>query len=209
MPRVLNVVNLQNEKVDEVALSEEVFGVPVKGHLLYQAVRWQRAKQRRGTASTKGRSEVSGGGRKPWRQKGTGRARAGSIRSPLWRHGGTVFGPKPRDWSFILPRGVRQEALRAALSAKAAAEEILVVEDLTLERPSTRAFQGIVKALGLRGKILVVTAQVEEVVDKSARNLPGVKVLPARGVNVYDLLNADTVLFTREALIKVEETLTV
>ena len=209
MTRVINVVNLQNEKVDEVTLSEEVFGTPVKGHLLHQAVRWQRAKQRQGTASTKGRSEVSGGGRKPWRQKGTGRARAGSIRSPLWRHGGTVFGPKPRDWSFTLPREVRQKALRAALSAKAAAEEILVLEDLTLERPSTKAFQGILKALDLKGKTLVVTAQVEEAVDKSTRNLPQVKVLPARGVNVYDLLNADMVLFTREALIKLEETLTV
>ena len=209
MTRVVNVVNLQNEKVDEVALSEEVFEAPVKGHLLHQAVRWQRARQRRGTASTKGRAEVSGGGRKPWRQKGTGRARAGSIRSPLWRHGGIVFGPKPRDWGFTLPRRIRQEALRAALSAKAAAGEILVVEDLTLERPSTRAFQGIMKALGLKGKILVVTAQVEEALDKSTRNLPQVKVLPARGVNIYDLLNADTVLFSREALIKVEETLTV
>lgn len=207
MSRVITVVNLQNEKVDEVALSEGIFGVPVKGHLLHQVVRWQRARQRQGTASTKERAEVSGGGRKPWRQKGTGRARAGSIRSPLWRHGGTVFGPKPRDWSFALPRQVRQEALRAALAAKAAAQEIRVVEDLSLERPSTKAFQGILEALGLRGKILVVTARGDEAVDKSTRNLPHVKVLPARGVNVYDLLNADTVLFTREALLKVEEAL--
>ncbi len=208
MTRVLDVVNPQNEKVDEVVLSEAVFGVPVKGHLLHEAVRWQRARQRRGTASTKGRSEVSGGGRKPWRQKGTGRARAGSNRSPLWRHGGISHGPKPRDWSFRFPKALRRDALRTALSTKIAAREVRILEDLTMDRPSTKTFQSLLKGLGITGKVLVVTSRREEAVEKSARNLPRVKVLLAQGVNVSDVLNADVILFTREALVKVEEALT-
>ncbi len=208
MSRTLDVVNAQNEKVDEVTLPPAVFEAPVKEHLLHEAVRWQRTRQRRGTASTKGRAEVSGGGRKPWRQKGTGRARAGSIRSPLWRHGGIIHGPKPKDWSFHLPRVVRREALRGALSAKVAAREVQVLEDLSMDRPSTKSFQGLLRGLGLTGKVLVVTPQREEAVEKSARNLSGVKVLPARGVNVSDVLGADTILFTREALVKVGEALT-
>ncbi|MFQ5988361.1 MAG: 50S ribosomal protein L4 [Candidatus Methylomirabilales bacterium] len=208
MDRVFDVINPQNEKVDEIVLSEAVFGTSVRGHLLHEAVRWQRAKQRRGTASTKGRAEVSGGGRKPWRQKGTGRARAGSNRSPLWRHGGIIHGPKPRDWSFRFPKALRREALRTALSSKVAAQQVQILEDLTMDRPSTKTFQGILKGLGLTGKVLVVTSQREEAVEKSARNLPGVKILPARGVNVFDVVNADTILFTREALVKVEEALT-
>lgn len=208
MTRVIDVVNPQNEKVDEVVLSEAVFGVPVKGHLLHEAVRWQRARQRRGTASTKGRSEVSGGGKKPWRQKGTGRARAGSNRSPLWRHGGISHGPKPRDWSFRFPKALRRDALRTALSTKIAAREVRILEDLTMDRPSTKTFQSLLKGLGITGKVLVVTSQREEAVEKSARNLPRVKVLLAQGVNVSDVLNADVILFTREALVKVEETLT-
>ncbi len=208
MTRVFDVVNPQNEKVDEVVLSEAVFGVPVKGHLLHEAVRWQRARQRRGTASTKGRSEVSGGGRKPWRQKGTGRARAGSNRSPLWRHGGISHGPKPRDWSFRFPKALRRDALRTALSTKIAAREVRILEDLTMDRPSTKTFQSLLKGLGITGKVLVVTSQREEAVEKSARNLPRVKVLLAQGVNVSDVLNADAILFTREALVKVEEALT-
>ena len=208
MTRVIDVVNPQNEKVDEVVLSEAVFGVPVKGHLLHEAVRWQRARQRRGTASTKGRSEVSGGGKKPWRQKGTGRARAGSNRSPLWRHGGISHGPKPRDWSFRFPKALRRDALRTALSTKIAAREVRILEDLTMDRPSTKTFQSLLKGLGITGKVLVVTSQREEAVEKSARNLPRVKVLLAQGVNVSDVLNADVILLTREALVKVEETLT-
>ncbi len=208
MTRVFDVVNPQNEKVDEVVLSEAVFGVPVKGHLLHEAVRWQRARQRQGTASTKGRSEVSGGGRKPWRQKGTGRARAGSNRSPLWRHGGISHGPKPRDWSFRFPKALRRDALRTALSTKIAAREVRILEDLTMDRPSTKTFQSLLKGLGITGKVLVVTSQREEAVEKSARNLPRVKVLLAQGVNVSDVLNADAILFTREALVKVEEALT-
>lgn len=208
MNLVFDVISPQKEKVDEIVLSEAVFGVPVKGHLLHETVRWQRARRRRGTASTKGRSEVSGGGRKPWRQKGTGRARAGSNRSPLWRHGGISHGPKPRDWSFQIPKVPRRGALRSALSAKAAAREVCIVEDLTMDRPNTKTFQGILQGLGVTGKVLVVTSQREEAVEKSARNLPRVKVLPARGINVSDVLEADAILFTREALVKVEEALT-
>ena len=207
MTRVLDVVSPQNEKVDEIVLSEAVFGTPIKRHLLHEAVRWQRARQRRGTASTKGRSEISGGGRKPWRQKGTGRARAGSNRSPLWRHGGIVHGPKPRDWNFRFPKALRREALRAALSAKVRAREVQILEDLTMDRPNTKTFLGILRGLGVTGKVLVVTSQMEEAVERSARNLPQVKILPARGVNVFDVLDADAIVFTREALVKVEEAL--
>lgn len=208
MTRVLDVVNPQNEKVDEIALSEAVFGAPAKGPLLHEAVRWQRAEKRRGTSSTKGRAEVSGGGKKPWRQKGTGRARAGSIRSPLWRHGGIVHGPKPKDWGFRFPKAMRREALRGALSAKIAAQAVHVLEDLSMDRPSTKAFQELLRGLGLTGKVLVVTPQREVAVEKSGRNLRGVKILPARGVNVYDVLDTDAILFTREALVKIEEGLT-
>ena len=208
MATVLDVVNPQNEKVDEITLSEAVFGASVRGHLLHEAVRWQRAKERRGTASTKGRAEVSGGGKKPWRQKGSGRARAGSNRSPLWRHGGITHGPKSRDWSFRFPRALRREALRGALSAKVAAREVQVLEDLSMDRPNTKTFKGLLRDLGLTGKVLVVVPQREEAVEKSARNLPGVKVLPARGVIVFDVLDAGTLLFPREALVKVEEVLT-
>jgi large subunit ribosomal protein L4 len=207
MALVLEVVNPQKEKVDTVALAGAVFGAPVKGHLLHEIVRWQRARRRQGTASTKGRAEVSGGGRKPWRQKGTGRARAGSIRSPLWRHGGIIHGPKPKDWSFRVPRALRREALRGALSAKVAAQQIQVLEDLSMDRPSTKTLQGLLRGLGLTGNVLLITPQRDEAVEKSARNLPGVQVLPVRGVNVLDVLRADVLLFTREALAKVEEAL--
>jgi large subunit ribosomal protein L4 len=207
MAPVLSVVNLQNEKVDEVALSEAVFGAPVRAHLLHEVVRWQQARRRQGTASTKGRGEVSGGGRKPWKQKGTGRARAGTIRSPLWRHGGIIHGPKPKEWGFRVPRAMRREALRGVLSAKVAARALQVVEDLTLDRPSTKAIQGLLRGLGITGSVLVVTPQREEAVEKSARNLPGVKILPVRGMNVQDVLRADAILCTREALVKLEETL--
>ncbi|MBI2080593.1 MAG: 50S ribosomal protein L4 [candidate division NC10 bacterium] len=183
----------------------ESHGAPQPVGLVHQMVRYQRNARRQGTASTRTRSEVRGGGRKPWRQKGTGRARAGTIRSPLWRHGGIVFGPKPRSYAMDLPRAVRRQAMRAALSAKAEAGAIRVLDTLSLEKPSTKTFRAFLETLGVQGRALVVLAQEDEVVMKSARNLPAVTVLPARGLNVYDVLAADTLLLTREALALIGE----
>ncbi|MFQ5839792.1 MAG: 50S ribosomal protein L4 [Candidatus Methylomirabilales bacterium] len=207
MPRVLDVLNVAKEKVDQVALPDEVFGVKVHGPILHQMVRWQRNRRRQGTASTKGRSEVRGGGKKPWRQKHTGRARVGSIRSPIWRHGGIVFGPKPRHYGFHLPHAMRRVGLRSALTAKVSRGEMLLLEDLLLDRPSTKGLQAILESLGVKGKILIVVHALDTVLVKSARNLPRVTVLPASGVNVYDLLQADAVIMTREACGRVTEAL--
>jgi large subunit ribosomal protein L4 len=205
MERVLDVLTMENVKVDRVVLPERVFGAPQPVGLVHQMVRYQRNARRQGTASTRTRSEVRGGGRKPWRQKGTGRARAGTIRSPLWRHGGIAFGPKPRSYAMGLPRAVRRQAMRAALSAKAEAGAIRVLDTLSLEKPSTKTFRAFLETLNVQGRALVVLPQEDEVVMKSARNLPAVTVLPARGLNVYDVLQADTLLLTREALALVGE----
>lgn len=205
MPPVLDIVNTQNEKVGEIHLAEALFEAPVKPHLLHEVVVMQLNNRRQGTASTKGRSEVSGGGRKPWRQKGTGRARAGTIRSPLWRHGGTVFGPKPRDYFYLVPKAVRKAAIRSALSAKLKEGNLIVLDRLELERPSTKAFKRILDALGISGKALFVLSDKDETVELSARNLPGVKILPVRGLNVYDLLLYEKLILTREAIPLIQE----
>lgn len=202
---VLDVVNIQNQKVGEVALEEAVFDAPVKPHLLHEVVVMQLNNRRQGTASTKGRSEVSGGGRKPWRQKGTGRARVGTIRSPLWRHGGTVFGPKPKDYFYLVPKAVRKAAMRSALSTKLKDGNLIVLDRLELERPNTKAFKRILTSLGVSGKALFVLSGEDEVARLSARNLPGVKVLPARGLNVYDVLLHRKLILTQEAIPLIQE----
>lgn len=202
---VLDVINVENVKVGEVSLNEAVFSAPVKPHLLHEVVVMQLSNRRQGTVSTKGRSEVSGGGRKPWRQKGTGRARAGSIRSPLWRHGGTIFGPKPRDYSYSVPLAVRKAAMRSALSAKVTEGDLIILDHLALERPSTKAFRKILAALGIKGKVLFVLPDREEQVFLSARNLPGVKVMPARGLNVYDVLLHEKLVLTQDAIPWIQE----
>ena len=207
MATVLDVVNQKNERVDQVTLDEAIFGGPVNPHVLHATVVMQRAGRRQGTHQTKGRSEVSGGGKKPWRQKGTGRARAGSIRSPLWRHGGTVFGPHPRDYRLQVPRKVRRGALRSCLVAQVRAGRITVLQGLELERPSTKALAAVLRALGASGRVLLVLPAIDETVRRSARNLPKVQVLPVQGLNVYDLLAADRVVFTREALGRLQEVL--
>lgn len=208
MSLIVDVVNMQNEKVGEISLPEAVFGAPIKAHLLHEAVVMQRSRRRKGTASTKGRSEVRGGGRKPWRQKGTGRARAGTIRSPIWRGGGTVFGPKPRDYSFSPPKAVRKAALKAALSAKAAGKEIMVLDRLEMGKPSTKIFKGVLSALGVDGKVLFILPAKEENISRSSANLANIKVLPMKGLNVYDVLWSDKVVFTCEALTSMGEVLT-
>jgi len=192
----VDVVNANNEKVDSLELPETIFGAAVESHLLHDVVRMQRANRRQGTADTKGRSDVSGGGKKPWKQKGTGRARAGTIRSPLWRHGGTTFGPHPRDYGFRVPKAVRRQALCGALTAKAQVGAVRLLESLNLEKPSTKAMRGLLTTLGARGKSLLVLPERDEIVEKSVRNLPDVRVLTVRGLNVYDILKADTLILT-------------
>lgn len=207
MGLMLDVVNPQNERVDQVQLPEGIFGGAVNPHVLHATVVMQRANRRQGTHATKGRSEVRGGGRKPWRQKGTGRARAGTIRSPLWRHGGIIFGPHPRDYSYHVPRKVRAAALKSSLATQAQAGRITVLQGLALERPSTKTLAAVFKAVGAAGRVLLVLPVRDETVCRSARNLPGVRVLPVQGLNPYDLLAADRVVLTREALGRLEEVL--
>ncbi len=205
-PRV-QVVDMTNGKREEMALSEEVFGAEVKPLLMHEVIKMQLANRRQGTASTRTRSEVRGGGKKPWKQKGTGRARAGTIRSPLWRGGGTVFGPKPRNYGYLVPRQVRAAALRAALSSKVQEGRLLIVENLSPSRPATKGFKVLLESLGIEGRVLIVTDQVQEDpgITRSCRNLPHVGLLPALGLNVYDVLKYDTLLITRSALGLVEE----
>ena len=207
MTTLLDVVNAKNEKVDSLELPAAIFAAPVKGHILHEVVRMQLANRRQGTADTKGRSDVSGGGKKPWKQKGTGRARSGSTRSPIWRHGGTVFGPHPRSYAFEVPKAVRRQALLAALTSKAQAGAILLLESISLEKPSTKQMQGMLQAVGAQGKALVVLPARDEVVEKSARNLSEVRVLTVRGLNVYDILNANTLVLTPEGVHTLREVL--
>ena len=207
MTTTVDVVNANNEKVDSLELPEAVFGAPLKSHVLHDVVRMQLANRRQGTAETKGRSDVSGGGKKPWKQKGTGRARAGSSRSPLWRHGGTTFGPHPRDYGFRVPKAVRRQALCGALSAKAQAGAIRLLESLSLEKPSTKAMRSLLQGMGAQGKSLLVLPERDEVVEKSVRNLPEVRVLTVQGLNVYDILKADTLIMTPEGIQALREVL--
>jgi large subunit ribosomal protein L4 len=207
MAVTIDVVNTNNEKVDSLELPEAVFGAPVKSQLLHEVVRMQLANRRQGTAGTKGRSDVSGGGKKPWRQKGTGRARAGTTRSPLWRHGGTTFGPHPRDYGYQVPKAVRRQALCGALTAKAKAGAIRLLESLSLEKPSTKAMQSLLQGVGARGKALVVLPGRDEVLEKSVRNLPEVRILTVQGLNVYDILRADTLIMTPDGVHTLREVL--
>ncbi|MHB8894807.1 MAG: 50S ribosomal protein L4 [Candidatus Geothermincolia bacterium] len=196
--------NVEGKKVGEVELREELFGVTPNQYAVHQVVRMQRAAARAGTASTKRRSEVRGGGAKPWRQKGTGRARAGSSRGPIWRGGGSVFGPKPRDYSFRVPRKVRKLAFCSALSAAASSERITVVEDFALEMPSTKAGVGILDKLDIPGKIMIVLGEDDQNVEKSFRNLPRVETYLPEEINTYDILRFDSLLFMKGALEKLQ-----
>lgn len=192
--------NTEGKKVGEVELSDELFGVEPNRHAIHQVVRMQAAAARAGTASTRTRGEVRGGGSKPWRQKGTGRARAGSIRAPHWKGGGTVFGPTPRDYVIRVPRKVRRLAFRSALSAAARDDRITVVEDFALDVPSTRTGLEILGRLDLDGRVMLVVAEDDVNVEKSFRNLTNVETFLASEVNTYDLLRFDNVLFLKGAL---------
>ncbi|NPV26993.1 MAG: 50S ribosomal protein L4 [Firmicutes bacterium] len=206
MPKVA-VFNIEGNQVGEIELRDEIFGIEPNEAVLHETVVMQLASLRRGTASTKTRAEVAGGGKKPWRQKGTGRARAGSIRSPLWRKGGIIFGPKPREYRYSLPRKVRRLALKSALSAKVKSGDLIVLDDLTMNRPKTKDMVRILNALKVDRKALIVTAQANENVEKSARNIPGILPLVAVGLNVYDILAHDKLIMTKDAVARVEEVL--
>lgn len=206
MPKV-QVLNMQGSPVGELELNEYVFGIEPNTHVMHSAVVSQLASQRRGTHSTLLRGEVSGGGRKPWRQKGTGRARAGSIRSPLWRGGAITFGPKPRNYGFKLPKKVRRLALRSALSSKVNEQKLIVLEDLSLDLIKTKEMIKVLNALNVDNKALIVTDEYCEKIDRSARNLQGVKTTQVEGMNVYDLLYHDVILMTKAAVAKTEEVL--
>lgn len=204
---VLEVKNMQNEPVDRLELDEEVFGVPLKETLIWEAVRHYMACGRRGTHQTKTRGEVSGSNRKPWRQKGTGRARAGQTRNPIWRHGGTVFGPQPRDYSYVFPKQKRRGALCSALSEKIRQNKVIVVDRLELASPRTKEFVGVMTALQLERKVLIVESTGNTNAILSSRNLPRVKFVPEGGVNIYDVLDFDQILFSRDSILQLQEVL--
>jgi large subunit ribosomal protein L4 len=204
MPKV-TLYNTQGQQVGEVELSDSVFGVEVRPDVMHRVVVNYLANQRLGTASTLTRGEVSGGGRKPWRQKGTGRARHGSIRSPLWRKGGIVFGPKPRSFKFTLPKKLKRFALKSALSAKVHDNELILVDSLTMEAPKTKEMAKILSNLKAGKKSLIVLASKDENVEKSARNLPGVKTTLVNTLNVYDILNHDNLIMTKAAADRIQE----
>lgn len=203
----LDLFKQDGTKLGVVEANDAVFGIEPNQHVLFQAVTLQRASLRQGTHKTKGRSEVSGGGRKPWRQKGTGRARQGSIRSPQWRGGGIVFGPTPRDYGFKMPRKMRRLALRSALSSKVAANELFALEALSFDTIKTKNFKEMMTNLSLDKKVLFVVSEYEENALLSGRNIPGVTIIESEGLNVVDILGHNKVVFTKDAVEKVGEVL--
>ncbi|MCK9524415.1 MAG: 50S ribosomal protein L4 [Limnochordia bacterium] len=205
MPKVA-VFNMEGKQVGELELNDAIFGVEINQDLMHKVVLSQLANARQGTVATKTRGLVRGGGRKPWRQKGTGRARQGSTRSPQWVGGGVVFGPTPRDFSYRLPKKARRAALRSALSAKVAAGNIVVLDQLTVNEPKTKVLAGMLKALDVQ-KPLLVTAEWDTNVELSARNIPGAVVAKSFGLNVYDVLNSQKLIMTKDAVTKLEEVL--
>lgn len=196
--------NIKGETVREIELSDEIFGVPINVPVMHQALVRQQANARLGTAATKARSQVRGGGRKPWRQKGTGRARQGTIRAPQWRGGGIVFGPQPRSYVQAMPRKMRRLALRSALSSKVAEERIVVLDSLELEMPKTKQMVEILDNLGVTSSALVLLPEKNENVERSANNLARVKTLRANYLNIYDLLGFDYVIMPLGALQVIE-----
>lgn len=206
MPKVA-VYNHEGATVGEITLSDAVFGAEVNPGLLHEVVQMYLANQRQGTSDTKTRSEVRGGGRKPWRQKGTGRARAGSTRAPNWRHGGVAFGPHPRDYGWTMPKKARRAALRQALSAKVAAGDFIVLDSLEIAAPKTKEVAALLVKLNAVKKAFIVTGEQNVNIYKSARNIPGVNSNGARNLNVYEVLNSGKLIITKDAVAKVEEVL--
>ncbi|WP_026673497.1 50S ribosomal protein L4 [Alkalihalobacterium bogoriense] len=204
MPKVA-LYNQSGSQVGDIELSDSVFGIEPNEHVLHEAVVMQQASMRQGTHKVKGRSEVRGGGRKPWRQKGTGRARQGTIRAPQWVGGGVVFGPTPRKYGYNLPKKVRRLAIKSALSSKVKAEEIVVLDALAFDAPKTKEMVSVLTNLSVDRKALVVTADYNESVALSARNIPGVSFVTAEGVNVLDVLKHDKLVITKDAVEKIGE----
>jgi len=200
---VADVFDIEKNKVAQVELSDAVFGADVNEAVVYDVVKMQMAARRSGTSSTKGRSDVSGGGKKPWRQKGTGRARVGTTRSPIWRGGGIVFGPQPRDYSFSVPKKVRKKALISVLSMKLKEDKMLILKNFPMEKISTKAFKTVVDRFGLR-KSLFVLDNNDEALFKSSRNIKNVKMVRAEGINVYDILNCEHVVLLEPSVKKIE-----
>ncbi|GAB7387295.1 50S ribosomal protein L4 [Bacillaceae bacterium] len=206
MPKVA-LYNQSGAQVGEIELSDAVFGIEPNEHVLFDAIVMQQASLRRGTHATKNRAAVRGGGRKPWRQKGTGRARHGSIRAPQWVGGGVVFGPTPRSYAYKLPKKVRRLAMKSALSAKVKNDELVVLDALQLAAPKTKDMVNILNNLKANEKALIVAGEYDEVLALSARNIPGVKFIAADGINVLDVVAHDTLVMTKDAVAKVEEVL--
>jgi large subunit ribosomal protein L4 len=201
----LDVFDQHKRQVGSVEVSEAVFGAKLDRSLMHAAVVMQQACERQGTASTLRRGEVSGSGKKPWKQKHTGRARAGSIRSPIWRHGGTVFGPRPRSYAFSMPKKKYRAALRTALSSRISEGAILILADLSIELPKTRVLVKALAQLGLHSKTLIVSGEGRGDVERAARNLPAVKVVRPEGLNVYDVLKYNRILIPERELRRVQE----
>ena len=202
---MIKVLNMAGNQVGEVELSSAIFGIEPNMHVVHEVVKNHLANCRQGTQSALTRAEVSGGGKKPWRQKGTGHARQGSTRAPQWTHGGIVFGPKPRSYRYVLNKKVRRLALKSVLSAKAAEGRIIVVDSIAMDAIKTKAFRGFLDAVQCDGKAVVVTPEVNETVVKSARNIPGVLTTTAKLLNVYDILNAKYLVIDQAALATIEE----
>ncbi len=204
MPKV-TVYNMSGAQVGEIELSEAVFGISPNQVAVHAVVKNYLANQRQGTQSTLTRTEVSGGGRKPWRQKGTGHARQGSIRAPQWTHGGIALGPKPRDYRYSLNKKVRRLALKSAFSAKVLENSLIVVDEIKADEYKTKAVIAMLKALNVEGKALVVTAEKDEKFIRSAANIPGVKTALTNTINVYDIVNAGKLVLSKDAVAKIEE----
>ncbi|ACQ52681.1 50S ribosomal protein L4 [Clostridium botulinum] len=203
MPKV-DLFNQNGEKVGDLQLADSVFGVEVNTYAMHQVVKALLANKRQGTQSAKTRAEVSGGGIKPWRQKGTGRARQGSIRAPQWIHGGIVFAPKPRDYRMSIPKSMKKVAIKSALTSKVNEKLMVVVDDIKLETPKTKEVVKMLNAFNAK-KTLIITNNAEENVYKSARNIEGVQIIPVNNINVYDILKYDKVVITKDAVSKIEE----
>lgn len=204
MPNV-SVFDMNGKKVSDLALAESVFGIEPNSYAMHLCVVNYLANQRQGTQSTRTRSEVSGGGKKPWKQKGTGRARQGSTRAPQWTHGGIAHGPKPREYGFSINKKVRRLAMKSAFSSKVAAEELVVLDSLKLDEIKTKEVAKVLSALETGKKVLLVLPENNDVIYRSARNIAGVKVSTVNTLNVYDILNCDTMLVLKDSVAKIEE----
>ncbi len=195
-----DVLNVNNIKVGEIELEDFIYSASINEPLMHQVVKMQLAGRRSGTASTKTRAEVRGGGKKPWKQKGTGRARCGSNTSPIWVGGGIIFGPKPRSYAFSIPKKMKKAALRSALSAKMSEGAIFIVNELNFEQPSTKSLVNILQGLDIKGRLLIIADENNINLIKSSRNIPQVKFLPIAGLNVYDILMADKLLIVQPSI---------